>query len=123
MEPLVLVLSIHPGGLLEAVRNCGFRALSDSEQDSVDAILYDADTMPAERISELASGKVPCIVIATTFDATQWSGLLKQGVSSILRRPIDPRDLERSLREALPDAVIERPGPGGWMRRFWNTMV
>ncbi|MBS1832155.1 MAG: hypothetical protein JST65_05550 [Acidobacteria bacterium] len=116
MEPLVLVISAQPGSLVDAVRNCGFRALSDSDPNSADAILYDADTMPAAQASELAAGTVPCIIIATGYDAARWSEWLKRGASSILRRPISRQDLAGSLATALPGAQL--PSPANWLRRL-----
>lgn len=118
MEPLVLVISAHPGSLVDAVRNCGFRALSDSDPNSADAILFDADTMPAVQASELAAGTVPCIIIATGYDAARWSEWLKSGAASILRRPIALQDLAGSLAAALPN--VPKPTPHSWLRRRFS---
>ncbi|BDC52852.1 hypothetical protein F183_A51670 [Bryobacterales bacterium F-183] len=112
------VISAQPGVLMDAVRNCGFRALSGSDPNSADAILYDADTMPAADASALAAGTVPCIIIATGYDAAHWSEWLKSGASSILRRPISRNDLADSLAAALPKTA-KPPAPAhSWLRRI-----
>jgi DNA-binding NtrC family response regulator len=103
---------------VDAVRNCGFRALSDSDPNSADAVLFDADTMPAVQASELAAGTVPCIIIATGYDAARWSEWLKRGASSILRRPISHKELAGSLANAIPGSPSPSPPGANWLRRI-----